>query len=181
MTIETVITLILSLINGLSIVYFAWKKNKPEVKKLEVESESEIVEAAERNLESAKISNQMLIDRINELKKDLEDEKQTRRDELEAQRISMQSKIDAETEARRKESEYLRRRLKEAEREARDYRSWAANLAKQVVRAGQIPTPFIPSSLEDSDPSLAAMSKETQQKISDKWDERNERNKNDKQ
>jgi len=123
-------------------VYSAYKKHKPEIKKIEVEVDSEIVDAANLNLEGAKVSAQMLLDRINELKVDLEAEKKSRKEEQETnERI------------RRDDIEYFRRRIKDLERESRDYRSWAAKLVKQVVESGQIPVPFLPST-SDSDTKI---------------------------
>lgn len=122
------------------IIFFNWKKNTPEVKKLEVEGDSGLVSAANVNLEGAKISSEMLIDRIEELKNDLAAEKRARRDD----------------------AEYFRRRIKDIEKEARDYRLWAARLAKQVIEVGKVPVPFI-SSLNDTDPLISAINKEQEQ------------------
>jgi hypothetical protein len=121
-------------LNTIWIIYSSWKKQKPEIKKIETEIDAEIAGAANLNLEGAKISAQMLLDRINELKIDLEQEKKSRKEEQE---------INERT--RRDDIEYFRRRIKDLERESRDYRSWAAKLVKQVVEAGQIPVPFLPS------------------------------------
>lgn len=117
-----IITTLIAVANAAWIIYSSWKKNKPEVKKLEAEGDSEIVEAANANLEGAKISGEMLLSRINELKADL----------------------DAEKQLRKADAEYFSRRLKEAEREARDYRVWAAKLARQVIESGKIPEAFTP-------------------------------------
>lgn len=171
---------IIAAINAAMIAIAAWKKLKPEVKKLENETEMQEAEVAQLNLKSAEISTQMLINRVNELKEELEEERATRKRELEEQRLSMQTKLDAEIEARRKETEYLRRRIKEADREARDYRLWAAKLVKQVVESGKVPHPFVPTSLEDSDPSIAAIGssmKENQAEITTKWEERKQNDK----
>ena len=130
-----IITILTAVANTAWIIWSSWKKNKPEVKKLELEGDSEIVEAANANLEGAKISGEMLLSRINELKADLESEKQLR-------------KADAD---------YFRRRLVESDREARDYRTWAAKLAKQVIESGRIPAPFIPS-LHDSERGIPTIS-----------------------
>lgn len=120
--------------------WLALKKGKPEVKKLELEGESEIVDAAHLNLESAQLSTRMLMDRIEELKRD----------------------IDAEKKARQEDRLYFTRRVKEIDREARDLRNWAAKLAKQVIEAGKVPAPFISSS-EDSDPLIQAIDLEKKQ------------------
>lgn len=132
-----IVALLVTLANALSIIYFSWKRNKPEVKKLEAESDSEVVEAAERSLKGAEISGNMLIQRINELKSELDDEKK----------------------ARKTDAEYFRRRIKEIDREARDYRLWAAKLAKQVIEAGKVPVAFVPS-MNDTDPLLTAITRE---------------------
>lgn len=126
------------------IVYKSWKELRPGIKKIETETEkldvevdSEIVSAAHINLEGAEISTNLLMQRIRELREDLENEKKARRDD----------------------AEYFRRRFREAEREARDYRQWAARLAKQVIDAGIVPVAFIPSSDTDSD-KVASVNKE---------------------
>ena len=121
-----VTTSVITAINAGWIIYSSWKKNKPEVKKLEADADSEIVEAANANLEGAKISGEMLLSRINELKADL----------------------DAEKKLRKADAEYFRRRLAECSREAADYRIWSAKLAKQVIEAGKIPASFVPSTGE---------------------------------
>ena len=95
------------------------------------------MEAAHTNMEGAVLSNSMLMNRIDELQKDLGIEKKARRDD----------------------ADYFRRRIKDIEKEARDYRLWAARLAKQVIEAGKMPTPFI-SSLYDSDPLIATIARE---------------------
>lgn len=166
---------IVGVINTVMLIYAGWKRLKPEVKKLENETEMQEAEVARLNLQSAEISTQMLINRINELKTELEAERSARKRELAEQKESMQTKLDAEIEARRKEGVYLRRRIKEAEREARDYRLWAAKLVKQVVESNKIPVPFVPISLEDSDTGMAAIGatmKENQAEVSNKWEER---------
>lgn len=140
-----IITTVITAINTLGILYIALKKWKPEVKKLEAEGEkteaevdSEIVAAANVNLAGAEISAKMLIQRIAELREDLDNEKK----------------------ARREDAAYFRRRFREAEREARDYRNWAAQLSKQVIEAGKIPIPFAPSPFDDSEKLRAVTSEE---------------------
>lgn len=128
---------IVTAINTLVIAYLALKKGKPEVKKLELEGDSEIVDAAHSNLEGAEISQNMLIQRIEELKNDIQEEKKAR-------------KIDAD---------YFRRRIRDMDKELRDYRSWAARLAKQVIERGGTPVPFI-SSLNETDPLIDLLDKE---------------------
>lgn len=142
--ITELITILVTAANTLGILYIALKKWKPEVKKLEAEGEkteaevdSEIVQAANVNLAGAEISSKMLIQRIAELREDLENEKKARRDD----------------------AAYFRRRFREAEREARDYRNWAAQLAKQVIELGKTPIPFSPSPLDDSE-KLRAVSEQ---------------------
>lgn len=159
MTSNELVTLIggiIALINAASLVYFAWKKNKPEVKKIENEADSEIVDAANLNLEGAKISAQMLLDRINELKGELEAEKTARRDGLALAEKTRKEEISNLEKIRKEDNEYFRRRIKDLERESRDYRSWAAKLVKQVVEAGKIPVPFVPS-FGESDINITAI------------------------
>jgi hypothetical protein len=161
---ETLVNIILGAVNTFGLLYFAWRKLKPEVKKLEAEGDSDIVdmavEAAERNLAGAKISNEMLVQRIDDLKKEVETERTLRKEELQAERTARATELQAEREARKKEGEYLRRRIKDAEREARDYRSWAAKLVRQVVDAGKIPVTFVPSTNEDSESGISAITRE---------------------
>jgi hypothetical protein len=165
--IATLITTIITAVNTAAIVYFAWMRNKPEIKKLDAEGDSEFAEATNLNLEGAKISAQMLLDRINELKGELDTEKKLRKEELaysEGRRkeelANLESeyseKFDRMERARRDDVEYFRRRIKDLERESRDYRSWAAKLSKQVVDAKLIPVPFVPT-FSDSDIGITAV------------------------
>jgi hypothetical protein len=117
------ITSATALVNVGAIAWQAWRKNKPEVKKLEAEGESEIAEANKTSLEASEISTKMLMNRIEELKLAIETEK----------------------ELRKQDRTYFARRIREMDRELHDYRQWAAQLAKQVIEAGKTPAPFIPS------------------------------------
>ena len=156
--VTTLVNILIGLLNAAFLLYAGLKKLKPEVKKLETEGDSDIVdmavEAAERNLAGAKISNEMLVQRIDDLKIEVETERRLRKEELEAERQARALELQAERDARKKEGEYLRRRIRDAEREARDYRSWAAKLVKQIVDAGKIPATFVPSSMEDSEQGI---------------------------
>lgn len=153
------ITALVTVANATWIIYSSWRKNKPEVKKLETEVDSEIVEAANANLEGAKISAEMLLSRINELKADLE---------------AAKANIEAERNLRKADREYFSRRLAESDREARDYRLWAAKLVKQVVEAGKIPVAFIPSTGESERgiPTISDSDIEKQQKKEEKKEEK---------
>ena len=135
-----IITSIATLIQISLMAYQSMRKNKPEVKKLEVEGDSEIVDAAHVNMESAEISTKLLLARIEELKKD----------------------VEAEKKARQEDRQYFNRRVRDLDKELRDYRNWAAGLAKQVIQAGKQPIPFL-SSLNDSDPLIVAITKEQEQ------------------
>lgn len=126
--------------NTFWLTYKAWKELRPGIKKIEVdidktdaEVESELANAAETTAKGATVSSQLLMERIKELREDLENEKK----------------------ARREDAAYFRRRFREAEREARDWRNYAARLAKQVIELKGVPTPFTPSP-NDSDPSIPA-------------------------
>jgi hypothetical protein len=119
--------------NTFWITYKAWKELRPTIKKteaetdkVEAETESELYTGAQVIAEGATVSGKLLMDRIRELREDLENEKR----------------------ARREDAAYFRRRFREAEREARDYRLWAAQLAKQVIEKGGVPVPFAPSPSE---------------------------------
>lgn len=125
---------ILAAINSVQIIIAAWRKLKPEIKKLEMEGDSELVDATNKTLEGARTSSAILLDRINELKQELADEKKERKDEM-----------DELNRQRDEDREYFKRRIKELDREARDYRVWAAQLARQVIEAGKIPVPFVQS------------------------------------
>lgn len=127
------LTIVASMINIISIGYLSWKKNKPEIKKLEAEGDSEIVDAALGTVEGAKLTLEMVEKRLEQVNQELENEKI----------------------ARKRDADYFRRRIRELDRELRDYRSWAAKLAKQVIETGKIPVPFMVSA--DSDPSLPAI------------------------
>jgi hypothetical protein len=141
------LTWIASILNTVWLLYAAWKKFKPELKKMDTEGDIDILKGAE-------ISNQMLVDRINEMKAQREADVAIWKGELQQEREARKAELAAEKEARKKESDYLRRRIKEAEREARDYRSWAAKLVKQVVNSGQIPAEFVLSLPEDSETGI---------------------------
>ena len=133
----TIVNLVIGAINAGFVIYAGWKKLKPEVKKLETENEADNVETANINLEGARLSAEILKGRIDELRQDLENEKRARKDDI----------------------EYFKRRVKEIDRELRDYRMWAARLAKQVIESGKEPVPFI-SSLSESDPLMMSITKE---------------------
>lgn len=133
-------TVIASLVNVGILAFQAWKKLKPEVKKMEAEGDSEVVESSYKSLEGAVLSQNMLKERVDELQRDLIAEKKSRRDD----------------------ADYFRRRIKDIEKEARDYRLWAARLAKQVIEAGKVPVPFI-TSLNDTDPLMTAITKEQEE------------------
>jgi uncharacterized protein involved in exopolysaccharide biosynthesis len=145
MSLTEILTALGVLANTVWIIYSSWKRNKPEVKKLEIEADSEIVDAANLNLEGAKISAQMLLDRINELKGELDTEKANSRARIEQLKTSGAEEIARIEKSRKTDADYFRRRIKDLERESRDYRSWAAKLVKQVVEAGKVPVPFVPS------------------------------------
>lgn len=151
-----IITALVTLANALWIIYSSWKKNKPEIKILEVEADSGIVDAANLNLEGAKISAQMLLDRINELKGELDSEKTKSRDRIEHLEKTRSEEMARIEKIRKDDADYFRRRIKDLERESRDYRSWAAKLVKQVVEAGKVPVPFVPS-FGESDTSITAI------------------------
>lgn len=129
------VTSVGALISSLVIAIISWRKWKPEVKKLEGEEQSEIGEAAESVASGAKSVVEGL---------------QVRVTQLEAQ-------LKAEQESRKRDTEYLRRRIRDAEQESRDYRNWAAQLARQVIQAGGQPVPFLPT--EDTETGLSAASK----------------------
>ena len=128
-----------ALINIIIISWQAWKKSKPEIRKLDAETEVGEAEADLHAIEGAKISMEMLQQTVIKLQKD----------------------IEAEKEARKKDNEYFRRRIREMDRENREYRQWAARLVKQVISAGLIPVPF--ETISDSDPSLPPLETKDEQ------------------
>ena len=130
-----VVTAIAAFINVALITWQAWKKGKPELKKLNAEGESEIAEAAHSSLEASEISTKMLMTRIEELKKDIENEKK----------------------ARKEDRAYFSRRITELDKELRDYRLWASRLVKQVIDSGNIPA--VLEITEDTDRGLKAVNK----------------------
>jgi hypothetical protein len=132
---------ILSAINGAFLIYSAWVKLKPEVKKMDTEVELDNIGVAEK-------SQQMLIDRINELEELITEERNHRKQELEAERANWRAELESERESRRRDRDYFQRRFLEADGEARAYRRWAAALVKQVVDAGRTPAIFVPFSEE---------------------------------
>lgn len=166
------ISAILAVASTAVTLYLSLKRFKPEVKKLEVEVDSELVEASNLNLEGAKISAQMLLDRINELKGELDAEKKYRRESLEqsekSHKESMAAMEKANTEAiaalekaRKIDADYFRRRIRDLEKELRAYRVWAGTLSKQVVEAGKIPAPLLLGI--DSDTKIQAIRTELEE------------------
>jgi hypothetical protein len=123
-------------INIIILSWIAFKKSGKEIKKLEDESQHEIGDAVESVANASKVTVETLMTRITQLDADL----------------------TAEKEARKRDIEYLRRRLRDAEQESRDYRSWAAQLARQVIEAGKQPVPFVPS--VDTDQGLQSVKKD---------------------
>lgn len=127
--------------NTFWLTYKAWKELRPGLKKIEVETdkieaetESELYTGAQVIAEGATVSGKLLMDRIRELREDLENEKK----------------------ARREDAAYFRRRFREAEKETRDWRNYAAGLAKQVIQLGGIPISFTPS-LGESERGIPAI------------------------
>ncbi len=152
MNTSELVALFISVFNALIAAYVLLYKSKREGRKLEVDSESELIE---RTLKSAELSNQMLIERIEELKKELEEEKEARKAEFEQERAERDAAIAAEREARKKEVDRLRIKLNDSERENRDLRKWSAQLVRQLVEdAKLVPVPYIPSPPEDSEPKI---------------------------
>lgn len=132
---------LVGIINAAILAYQAWKKFKPEMKKMDAEGDLDVLEGAE-------VSQNMLVNRVNELKQQIEDE-----------RKAWKSALDEEREARRRGEQYLRQRIAEAEGEAKAYRRWSAQLVKQVVEAGKVPAAFVPFT-GDSETSIPAMPKD---------------------
>lgn len=147
---------LLGLANTIWLLYAAWKRFKPELKKMESQADFDV-------LEGARQSQQMLIDRINDLEEQINQERESRKAELEQERNNWKSALEAEKDARKRDNDYLRRKFKDADREARDYRQWAAKLVKQVVEAGKVPAPFIPSP-EESEVGISAIKSEQEKK-----------------
>ncbi len=150
-----IITAIATLVNILAIIYFSLTKNRGEVKKLEAEGESEIVDAAQVNLEGAKLVTTMLKEQIDDLRKELEKEKARREDN----------------------TKYFESKIKEIETELRSYRSYASRLAAQVIEAGKIPEPLILDFDDDNDTLMENLNKQ-QKKIEQLKGKRKEELKN---
>lgn len=138
--------------NTVWLTYKAWKELRPSLKKteaetdkVEAETESELYTGAQVIAEGATVSGKLLMDRIRELREDLENEKK----------------------ARREDAAYFRRRFREAEKETRDWRNYAAGLAKQVIQLGGIPISFTPS-LGESERGIPAISEPDPNKADEK-------------
>lgn len=143
--------------NTIWITYKAWKELRPGIKQMEAdvdktdaEIDSELAAAAQTTAQGATVSSQLLMQRITELRQDLNNAKED---------------LENEKRSRREDAAYFRRRFREAEREARDYRLWAAKLVKQVVEAGKVPAEFVPSS-GDSETDIPIVRKEDKGDIS---------------
>lgn len=119
--IAELISAIFAAINIVGIIWFTLTKNKGEVKKLEAQGDSEIVDAAQVNLQGAKLVTTMLKEQIDDLRRELEHEKVKREEE----------------------TERFERRIKEIEAQLRSYMNYASRLAAQVIEAGKIPEPLI--------------------------------------
>lgn len=130
-----------ALINIIVISWQAWKKSKPEIRKIEKEADTEDAELHKASIEGAQLSMAMLEHRLNDLQSDLSREKQARKDDY----------------------DYFRRRIRELDRENREYRSWASRLAKQVISAGLIPVAFEPI-VGETDPALTAIKDDKEKK-----------------
>jgi hypothetical protein len=72
-TLELLAVTVLSLANILLLIYQTLKKVPSEVRKMDAERVESITEAAESNMQGAQISNELLLARIHELKKDKRD------------------------------------------------------------------------------------------------------------
>ena len=129
-----------ALVNIGIIAWQSLKRSKYEIKKLDNEGDVDFTEASLHTVEGAKISMELLQMTVEKLQKDLE----------------------AEKESRKKDTEYFRRRVREMDKENREYRTWAAKLVKQVIGAGLIPVPFEP--IQESDPSLLAVTEPKEDK-----------------
>lgn len=136
-----ILTILTGIANTLWIIWSSYKKNKPEVKKLESEADKVEAEVDSEMANTANILGQGA---------------RTSVEILLASIVQLRADLDSEKKARKEDNEYFRRRFKEAEREARDYRVWAAKLAKQVIEAGKIPAVFVPSPA-DSEQGLTAI------------------------
>lgn len=137
--------------NTVWITYKAWKELRPGIKKIEADTEktdaeieSELAAAAQTTAQGATVSSQLLMQRITELRQDLNNAKED---------------LENEKRARREDAAYFRRRFREAEREARDWRNYAARLAKQVIQVGAIPEQFMPSA-GDSEENIPVVKEE---------------------
>lgn len=125
-----ILATILSSINAIAMILLAWKKLGPDLLKTQAESDKLHAEAGESNVAGAKISGEMLMDRISELRVEL----------------------GKEREARMKDKQYFRRRIYELDLELKDTRDWARRLSGQVVKLGETPVPFIPTITGDDMP-----------------------------
>jgi hypothetical protein len=130
------ITAIAALTNIGAIAWQAWKKTKPEIRKIEAEGESELSDANKATAEASQINSNLLMNRIEELK----------------------VAIDAEKEMRKQDRIYFNRRIRELDRELHDYRNWAAQLAKQVIELKGTPSPFVLSL--DTDKGMSSIKDE---------------------
>jgi hypothetical protein len=169
MNVNELVTIIAAIVSALNAGFLAWlafKKLKPELKKSEAEAEIEAIEASNLSLEGSKTSVQLLLDRVNEQKSEMDAMKKNHKEEMERLENSCKEEIARLEKLRSEDAEYFKRRIKDLDKEARDYRSWAAKLVKQVVEAGKVPVAFLPS-FGESDAHITAIRTELEENKED--------------
>lgn len=119
----SIIGAIVSTVGGLAAIFGNLYKLKPESKKIESESESAIADAADSIANGAKVSNELLLNRLLEMEK-RERDRDVREAEL-LEQVKMSKK-----------------ELSEIRASMADWQDWASRLVHQIRSYGKEPVPF---------------------------------------
>lgn len=135
--IVSIIGAIVTVVGASMTIYANVRKLPSEINKTNSDSYSSIAEASESIATGAKVSNEFLLSRINEL----------------VQRDKDRDVKDAERDKKEKELEgrmiVMQRRIEEQDRELVAWRDWSKRLSHQVISLGGTPVAFKPKQLDD--------------------------------
>lgn len=135
--IVSIIGAIITVVGAGVAIYTNIRKMPGEIDKTKSDSYSSIAEASESIATGAKVSNEFLLSRINEL----------------VQRDKDRDGKDAERDKKEKELEgrmiVMQRRIEEQDRELVAWRDWSKRLSHQVISLGGTPVEFKPRQIED--------------------------------
>lgn len=131
----SLISMIISVIGaGISILKF-----KPEIKKLDADSSSSIGEAVESVATGARVT----VDMLMSVKKELEENLKTEREEAKSEIAELRNELQIERQARillQVELDYEKAARIKAENKMKIFQIWINSLLEQLDNAGIIPT-----------------------------------------